>query len=63
MTAKTPHLNKARVKQTALEIAANTRAQGFTRVGASFLERIELAVQAAIRNEVRAHPSKGKTLL
>ena len=59
----TPHLNRQRVKQTALEIAGNTRAQGFTRVGRSFLERIELRVQAAIRDEVRQHPSKGKTLL
>lgn len=59
----TPHLNRAKVKQTALDIAANTRAQGFTRVGASFLQRIEAATLAAIRNEVRMHPSKGKTLL
>ena len=59
----TPHLNRSKVKQTALEIASQTRAQGFTRVGLSFLQRIEAATQAAIRNEVRIHPSKGKTLL
>ena len=59
----TPHLNRAKVKETALEIASKTRAQGFTRVGMSFLERIEGATRAAIAREVAAHPSKGKTLL
>ena len=59
----TPHLNRAKVKQTALEIAGQTRGQGFTRVGLSFLERIELATRQAIRREVSIHPSKGKTLL
>jgi bisphosphoglycerate-independent phosphoglycerate mutase (AlkP superfamily) len=33
------------------------------RVGMSFVERIEAKVRAAIREEVRIHPSKGKTLL
>ena len=59
----TPHLNRARVKQTALEIAGKTRAQGFNRVGMSFLSRIEARTRAAIAEEVRIHPSKGKTLL
>jgi hypothetical protein len=59
----TPHLNRARVKKTALEIATEKRAQGFTRVGKSFLDRIEAKTRAAIYNEVMAHPSKGKTLL
>ena len=59
----TPHLNRARVKATALELARQTRAQGFTRVGMSFLERIEGATRAAIAREVKAHPSRGKTLL
>jgi hypothetical protein len=59
----TPHLNASRVRKTALEIAAQTRAQKFTRVGASFLERIEAKTRAAIAEEVRQHPSKGKTLL
>ena len=35
----TPHLNRARVKQTALEIACMTRGTRFSRVGLSFLER------------------------
>lgn len=59
----TPHLNRAKVKETALGIAQSTRAQGFTRVGQSFVDRIEAAVRRAIAEEVRKHPSKGKTLL
>ncbi len=60
----TPHLNRARVKRSCLEIASLMRpCNGFTRVGASFLLRIEQATLAAIRSEVRSHPSKGKTLL
>ncbi len=59
----TPHLNRSKVKQTALEIAGLTRAQKFTRVGITFLERIEAQTRAAIAEEVRRHPSKGKTLL
>ena len=60
----TPHLNRSKVKRTALEIAATIRpANQFTRVGMSFIERIEAKVRAAIREEVRIHPSKGKTLL
>lgn len=58
----TPHLNRARVRRTALELAA-TRARKFSRVGSSFLARIEAATRAAIAHEVRIHPSKGKTLL
>ena len=60
----TPHLNRSKVKRTALEIAAVIRpANKFTRVGMSFIERIEAKVRAAICEEVRIHPSKGKTLL
>ena len=60
----TPHLCRSKVKQTALEIAAAIRpANKFSREGMSFIERIEAKVRAAIREEVRIHPSKGKTLL
>ena len=46
------------------EIAAAIRpANKFSRVGMSFVERIEAKVRVAIREEVRIHPSKGKTLL
>ena len=60
----TPHLCRSKVKRTALEIAAIIRPSNrFTRVGMSFIERIEAKVRAAIREEVRIHPSKGRTLL
>ncbi len=60
----TPHLCRSKVKLTALEIASSIRpANKFKRVGMSFIERIEAKVRAAIREEVRIHPSKGKTLL
>lgn len=59
----TPHLNQSRVRRTALELAANTRAHKFTRIGKSFLDRIEAQTRVAIEREVRQHPSKGKTLL
>ncbi len=60
----TPHLCRSKVKQTALEIAAAIRpANKFNRVGRSFVERIEAKVRATIREEVRIHPSRGKTLL
>ena len=59
----TPHLNRAKVKQTALEIAGMTRGVKFKRVGLSFLQRIEAKTRAAIAEEVRIHPSKGVTLL
>lgn len=61
----TPHLCRSKVKQTALEIASAIRPTNrFSRVGMSFVERIEAKeVCAAIREEVRIHPSKGKTLL
>jgi len=41
----TPHLCRTKVKQTALEIAAAIRpANKFSRVGMSFVERIEAKV-------------------
>jgi hypothetical protein len=60
----TPHLCRGKVNQTALEIAVAIRpVNKFNRGGMSFVERIEAKVRAAIREEVRVHPSKGKTLL
>ena len=60
----TPHLCRSKVKQTALEIASAIRPSNkFSRVGMSFVQRIEAKVRVAIREEVRIHPSKGKTLL
>ena len=60
----TPHLNRSKVKQTALEMATQLRpANKFSRVGMSFIERIEAATRAAIVGEIKRHPSKGHTLL
>jgi hypothetical protein len=56
-------LNKSKVKQLALEVSKSTRNGRFTRVGQTFLERIEAQVAAVVRGEVQRHPSKGKTLL
>lgn len=56
-------INATQVRQKALEIAGMTRAHKWTRVGKSFLDRIEAKTRAAIAEEVRTHPSKGKTLL
>ena len=61
---KTPHLNRSKVKETALEYARQFRPfNKWTRVGQSFVDRIEAQTRVAIINEVKAHPSKGKTLL
>lgn len=56
-------INRAQVKEKALELAATIRpANNFTRVGESFLDRIEARTRAAIADEVRRHPSTGRTL-
>lgn len=60
----TPHLNRERVRQTALDLAKTLRpANKFNRVGLSFLQRIEAQTRAAIASEIKRHPSKGHTLL
>ena len=55
-------LNRSRVKSLAMDIAAKERAQNFTQVSKTFLDRIEGRLIRIIQAEVRAHPSKGKTL-
>jgi len=59
---KTPFINRAHVKALALDLA-KYRGQKFTRVGMSFLARINDRVRAVVAEEVRQHPSRGKTLL
>jgi hypothetical protein len=66
----TPHLNRSKVKQTALEFAAtqhftftNGKKPRFTRVSLNFLQRVEGRVKAMIADEVQRHPKIGKTLL
>ena len=65
----TPHLNRSKVKQTALEFAAtqhfsfvNGKKPRFTRVSLSFLQRVEGRLKAVIADEVQRHPRMGKTL-
>jgi hypothetical protein len=63
----TPHLCRSKVKATALEIAAGHRKMSdgsprFTRVSATFFEKIEARVRAAIQSEVHSQPSVGRTL-
>ncbi len=60
----TPHLNRSKVRETTLAVAKLLRPfNKFERVGESFFLRIEAKVRAAIAEEIKAHPSKGKTLL
>jgi hypothetical protein len=60
---RTPHLNRAKVKQTALEVAKQERPfWKAERVGMSFLERVEANTHAFIVSQVKAHPTKGKTI-
>ena len=50
------------VKELALR-EAEKRAHNFTRVGKSFLDDIDAQLLLLVQRKVRAHPSKGKTLL
>lgn len=55
-------INRVAVKNFALEWAASTRAQKFTRVGKTFTEAVEAQTRLAIIRLIAAHPSKGVTL-
>jgi hypothetical protein len=54
-------INKKHVKEFALEMAKD-RAHKFTRVGGDFLLKCEGRLKDYIRQQVRALPSKGKTI-
>jgi hypothetical protein len=54
-------LNKKHVKEFALEMAKD-RAHKFTRVSGDFLLKCEGRLKDFIRAQVRALPSKGKTI-
>jgi hypothetical protein len=54
-------INRAAVKKRALDKAKH-RAWTPTRVGKSFLDRLEAKFNSLIDSEVMSHPSKGKTL-
>jgi hypothetical protein len=49
------------VKKYALELA-QMRGKKFSRVGKSFLQRVEAKTRNIIASEVHGHPSVGKTL-
>jgi hypothetical protein len=52
----------SKCKKAALDIAARTRAQKFTRVSEDFLVSCEAALKSHIESRIHAHPSVGKTL-
>jgi len=55
-------LNRKSTKNYTLETAKTLRAHKFTCVGSDFLNRIETKIKVLIRDEIRALPSKGKTI-
>ncbi len=56
------YINVSHVKSEALRVSKELRAGKFTRVGHSFLERLDRRVCAMVSMEVLRHPSVGKTL-
>jgi Uri superfamily endonuclease len=56
-------INRDYVKRWALDYARTNRSHPFTRVSEQFLNAIEAATKAAIRDKIDRAPSKGKTLL
>ena len=58
---KTPMLNRSKVRQFALAMAAS-RAHKFNRVGGEFFVRCEVQLKNFIRDQVHRHPSVGKTI-
>jgi hypothetical protein len=57
------HINAKSVRNLALHIAKEYRpAWGAERVSRKFLERIDAKVRVLITQEVKAHPSVGKTI-
>jgi hypothetical protein len=59
----TPLVNRSAVKKMALQLSKDNRAGKFTRVSAEFLERVNSATDAYVRQAVQSHPSVGKTLV
>jgi hypothetical protein len=58
------YINAKSIKELALHLAKEHRpAWGAERVSRKFLERIDYKVRAIVLEEVKAHPSLGKTLL
>jgi hypothetical protein len=59
---KHPYINTQNVKQLALDMAKNSGRVRFTRVGESFLDRVEARLRNIIEDEIKRHPSVGVTL-
>jgi hypothetical protein len=55
-------INRAYVKSWALDYASTNRSHKFTRVSEEFLNAVEHATKAVIRDRIDRHPSKGTTL-
>lgn len=53
----------SKCKKLALEFAKENRAKEFTRVSEDFLVSCEAALKNHIQSRIKAHPSKGKTLM
>ena len=62
-TRRSHVINIDYVKRWALDYARTNRAHPFSRVSEQFLNAIEAATKAAIRDRIDRHPSKGKTLM
>jgi hypothetical protein len=59
---KTPLINRAQVRQMALDVAKHTRGRPFTRISSQFLEECNVQLAAYVRSRVRCAPSRGVTL-
>jgi len=55
-------LKKSEIRRRILEIAADTRAHGFTRVSADTYIHVEEAVERVLQSIVARQPSRGKTI-
>lgn len=56
-------VNASLLRAFALHLSKEHRAGKFSRVGSSFIDRCEARLKALVVEEVKRHPSKGKTLL
>ena len=55
-------INRAYVRQWALDYAKQNRSHKFTRVSEQFLNAVETATKSFIINRIQCAPSKGVTL-
>lgn len=55
-------INKKNTREIALAYAEETRPGRFKAVSADFIDRLEAKFRNVIKDEVKRHPSLGKTL-